>query len=98
MVATRKYEDYVKAAADAGVDLIISGAGLPMTLPEFSGSAKIAPIVSSRKSLSVISKYWKKKYDRKPDLVVIEYRRQAVISDSPTRKLMRILSQKKKLR
>lgn len=72
MVATRKYEDYVKAAADAGVDLIISGAGLPMTLPEFSGSAKIAPIVSSRKSLSVISKYWKKKYDRKPDLVVIE--------------------------
>ena len=66
MVATRKYEDYVKAAADAGVDLIISGAGLPMTLPEFSGSAKIAPIVSSRKSLSVISKYWKKKYDRKP--------------------------------
>ena len=52
--------------------MIISGAGLPMTLPEISGNAKIAPIVSSKKSLSVISKYWMKKYSRKPDLVVIE--------------------------
>lgn len=72
MVATRRYEDYVKAAVAAGVDLIISGAGLPMTLPGVSGNAKIAPIVSSKKSLSVIAKYWSKKYNRKPDLVVIE--------------------------
>ncbi|MBO5144203.1 MAG: nitronate monooxygenase [Lachnospiraceae bacterium] len=72
MVATKRYEDYVKAAVAAGVDLIISGAGLPMTLPDISGKSKIAPIVSSRKSLSVISKYWKKKYNRKPDLVIIE--------------------------
>ncbi len=72
MVATKRYEEYVKAAVDAGVDIIISGAGLPMTLPEVSGDAKIAPIVSSKKSLSVIAKYWNKKYNRKPDLVVIE--------------------------
>ncbi len=72
MVATKRYEDYVKAAVAAGVDLIISGAGLPMTLPEVAGKSKIAPIVSSRKSLGVIAKYWKKKFDRKPDLVVIE--------------------------
>lgn len=72
MVATRRYEDYVKAAVAAGVDLIISGAGLPMTLPEISGVAKIAPIVSSRKALRVIANHWRKKYDRKPDLVVIE--------------------------
>lgn len=72
MVATKRYEDYVKAAVKAGVDLIISGAGLPMTLPAVSGDVKIAPIVSSKKSLSVIAKYWLKKYDRKPDLVVIE--------------------------
>lgn len=72
MVATRRYEDYVKAAVAAGVDLIISGAGLPMTLPEISGAAKIAPIVSSRKALRVIANHWRKKYDRKPDLVVIE--------------------------
>ena len=74
MVATRRYEDYVKAAVEAGVDLIISGAGLPMTLPELVGQAKtkIAPIVSSTKSLTVIAKYWMKKYQRKPDMVVIE--------------------------
>lgn len=74
MVATRRYEEYVKAAVDAGVDLIISGAGLPMTLPELVGQAKtkIAPIVSSAKSLTVIAKYWMKKYQRKPDMVVIE--------------------------
>ena len=72
MVATKRYEEYVKAAVKAGVDIIISGAGLPMTLPMVSGDVKIAPIVSSKKSLSVIAKYWKKKYDRKPDLVVVE--------------------------
>ena len=63
MVATRKYEEYVKAAVAAGVDLIISGAGLPMTLPELvAGSkTKIAPIVSSLKSAQVILRYWLKK-------------------------------------
>lgn len=72
MVVTRRYEDYVRAAVAAGVDLVISGAGLPMNLPELAGNVKIAPIVSSRKALHVIARHWKKKYDRKPDLVVVE--------------------------
>lgn len=74
MVATRQYEEYVKAAVKAGADCIISGAGLPLNMPELTKGArtKIAPIVSSKKSLSVISKYWLKKYNRKPDFVVIE--------------------------
>lgn len=74
MVATREYERYVRAAIEAGADLIISGAGLPMKLPEIAGNAetKLAPIVSSLKSAEVIFKYWLKKYDRLPDLVVIE--------------------------
>ena len=74
MTATRRYEDYVKAAVAAGVDLIISGAGLPMNLPRLvSGSrTKIAPIVSSLKSAQVILRYWQKKHERLPDLVVID--------------------------
>lgn len=74
MVATREYERYVKAAVEAGADIIISGAGLPMKLPELTKGSrtKIAPIVSSLKSADVILKYWKKKYDRLPDLLVIE--------------------------
>ena len=74
MVATRQYEEYVKAAVKAGVDLIISGAGLPMTLPELTKgfATKLAPIVSSLKSVQVIWKYWEKKYNVAPDMVVIE--------------------------
>lgn len=74
MVATRKYEEYVKAAVEAGIDLIISGAGLPMELPKLVGAAKtkLAPIVSSVKSVQVIMRYWWKKYNRLPDAVVIE--------------------------
>jgi nitronate monooxygenase len=74
MVATKKYEQYVKTAAAAGADLIISGAGLPTMLPKFveGFQTKIAPIVSSIKSASVICKLWDRKYQRIPDLVVIE--------------------------
>ena len=74
MVATRRYEDYVRAAIEAGIDLIISGAGLPMDLPKLVGAAKtkLAPIVSSVKSVQVIMRYWWKKYSRLPDAVVIE--------------------------
>ena len=72
MVATKRYEEYVKAAVEAGVDLIVSGAGLPMNLPELVQNAKtkLVPIVSSVKSLHVIVKYWMKKYTRIPDAVV----------------------------
>lgn len=74
MTATKQYEEYVKAAVKAGADCIISGAGLPMNLPELvkNSRTKIAPIVSSRKSLSVIAKYWQKKYEKTPDFVVVE--------------------------
>lgn len=74
MVATRKYEEYVRAAVKAGADLIISGAGLPTLLPALveQSRTKIAPIVSSVKSASVICKLWDRKYKRCPDLVVIE--------------------------
>ena len=61
-------------AIEAGVDMIVSGAGLPMTLPVAAGKAKtkLVPIVSSVKSAHVICKYWLKKYDRLPDAIVIE--------------------------
>lgn len=74
MVAMRCYEEYVRAAIDAGADIIISGAGLPMELPRIAGESdvKLAPIVSTDKSAGVILKYWGKKYGRMPDLLVIE--------------------------
>ena len=82
MVATKNYASYVKKAVKAGADLIISGAGLPVGLPEYVAEAaeeagimlktKIAPIVSTVKSAMVICKLWDRKYHRAPDLVVIE--------------------------
>lgn len=74
MVALKFYEEYVRAAVDAGADLIISGAGLPTELPALveGSQTKIAPIVSTEKSAKVILKYWDKKYKRTADMVVIE--------------------------
>lgn len=55
MVATKEYASYVKTAVEAGIDLIISGAGLPVDLPALTekSKTKIAPIVSTVKSASV---------------------------------------------
>lgn len=74
MVALRHYEEYVQAAVEAGADIIISGAGLPTELPKLAGGSgtMLAPIVSTGRSASVILKFWDRKYNRVPDLLVIE--------------------------
>lgn len=74
MVATTDYEKYVEAAVKAKADIIISGAGLPMDLPEYveGSNTKIAPIVSSKKAMMVIVRQWMRKYNKLPDMVVIE--------------------------
>ncbi len=85
MVATKQYQLYVKEAVRNGADIIISGAGLPAALPEYVMEAekelgkepkrlhtKLAPIVSSVKSATVICKLWDRRYHMAPDLVIIE--------------------------
>ena len=63
MVAMKNYEQYVKRAAEIGADFIVSGAGLPVELPEYvkNYNIKIAPIVSTEKSAHVILNYWSKR-------------------------------------
>ena len=74
MVATKQYAEYVKTAVEAKADVIISGAGLPINLPDLvKGSvSKIAPIVSSLKATAIILKMWDRKYNRTADFIVIE--------------------------
>ena len=74
MVATRQYADAVRTAVDCGIDAVISGAGLPLALPEYvpEGAALIAPIVSSGRAAALIARVWQQKYQRQPDFVVIE--------------------------
>lgn len=49
MVAMHGYETYVKTAAEAGADLIVCGAGLPVDLPAYTAGtpAALAPVISS---------------------------------------------------
>ncbi|EQI28082.1 nitronate monooxygenase family protein [Clostridioides difficile Y171] len=74
MVAMKEYETYVKEAVKAGVDLIISGAGLPNKLPSLvkGSNVKIAPIVSTAKAANVILKMWDRKEKTTADLIVVE--------------------------
>ena len=74
MTAMNDYESYVREAVKAGVDFIVSGAGLPVDLPAYTEGidTAIAPIVSTEKSASVILKYWDKKYKKIPDLLIVE--------------------------
>lgn len=74
MVATTNYVETVKTAIEAGIDTIISGAGLPMELPELAKgkSVAIAPIVSSGKAAKIICKSWDRKSGTVPDFIVIE--------------------------
>ncbi len=74
MVAVNNYKEYVRTSVEEGIDLIISGAGLPLELPELvkGSTVKIAPIVSSSKAASVICKLWDKRYAKAPDMVIVE--------------------------
>lgn len=74
MAASTNYDEYVKAAVDAGANLIISGAGLPMSLPSLckETATKIAPIISSAKAGALILKMWDKRHGTTADAVVFE--------------------------
>lgn len=74
LVAMNNYEQLVKSAVEAGVDLIISGAGLPTALPAMvkGTKTKAVPIVSSGKAATVITKLWDHRYSYIPDLIIVE--------------------------
>lgn len=74
LVAITEYATMVKTAVEEGIDLIISGAGLPLSLPEFikGTHTKAVPIVSSAKAAGIICKSWDKKHGYVPDAVVVE--------------------------
>ncbi len=74
LAALSNFEDLARTASREGVDYIISGAGLPLRLPEFAeGSpAKLIPIVSSARVAQILIKSWEKRYNRIPDAFVVE--------------------------
>ncbi|QEK13546.1 nitronate monooxygenase [Crassaminicella thermophila] len=74
MTALTNFEEMVKVAVKEKVDIIFSGAGMPMKLPELvkDSITKIAPIVSSGKVAKLICKQWDRKHNYLPDAIVVE--------------------------
>ncbi len=74
MVASKRYNDYIKEISTMDIDAIISGAGLPLNLPELVQNKELllGVIVSSGKAAQLICKVWDTRYNRIPDFIVIE--------------------------
>ncbi len=75
LYAINDYGRVVRDACEAGADIIITGAGLPTDMPEFTKDfpdVALVPIVSTPRAFRVIAKRWEKRYKRLPDAVIVE--------------------------
>lgn len=74
MTALNDFEEMVQTAVRERIDIIFSGAGLPLKLPGLvkDSMTRIAPIVSSAKAAAVLCKHWDKKFNYLPDAIVVE--------------------------
>ena len=75
LYAINDYGRVVRDACEAGADIIVTGAGLPTNMPEFTKDfpdVALVPIVSSAKALKIICKRWTQRYNKIPDAVIVE--------------------------
>jgi nitronate monooxygenase len=75
MVAVTNFADFVRTAIEEKIDIIFSGAGLPLNLPEYlkgSTHTKLVPIVSSGRAANIIIRKWTDKFNYVPDAIVVE--------------------------
>lgn len=75
MVAMTNFADMARIAIAEKVDIIFSGAGLPLDLPSYlekESTTKLVPIVSSARAVRIICEKWMSHYNYLPDAVVVE--------------------------
>ena len=75
MSVLTNFSDMVKTSIEEGIDIIFSGAGLPLDLPKYLGvgmKTKLVPIVSSGRAASIIAQKWQQNYNYLPDAFVVE--------------------------
>jgi len=75
LYAINDYGRVVNDACEAGANIIITGAGLPTNMPEFTANfpdVACVPIVSSAKALTIIAKRWEQRYKKIPDALIVE--------------------------
>ncbi len=67
-------KDLIHTAAKEGIKLIVSGASLPLRLPELVGDlgAHLIPIISSGRAADLVLRTWDKRYQLTADAVVLE--------------------------
>ena len=74
LYAINDYGRVVRDACEAGFNMIITGAGLPTNMPEFTKDypdVALIPIVSSARALKLICKKWQR-YNKIPDAIIVE--------------------------
>jgi len=79
MRAVSDYANCVRRSLEAGVDMVVVGAGLPLDLPDLAADhpkALLVPILSDARGVALIVKKWERK-KRLPDAIVIEHPRLA---------------------
>lgn len=74
LAAMNNYNELLMTAIEEGIDMIVTGAGLPLDLPKLveGTKTKIAPIVSSGKAAALISKVYDKRFGRTTDVFIVE--------------------------
>jgi len=74
LAAMTTYDELIRTAIEEGIDLIVTGAGLPLELPRMveGTETKIAPVVSSGKAARLISKVYDKKFGIPADMFIVE--------------------------
>ncbi len=67
-------KDLIQTAAAEGIQFIVSGASLPLRLPELVGDLKVylVPIISSGRAADIVLRTWDKRYHLTADAVVLE--------------------------
>ena len=79
MRAVSDYAAYVKVSLEAGSDMVVVGAGLPLDLPDLAAdfpNVLLVPILSDARGVQLVVRKWERK-KRMPDAIVIEHPRLA---------------------
>ena len=74
MHAINDYDKYASFLATQEIDFIVSGAGLPVDLPEYIKGTKVkgAFIISSARAARLLLKSWDRRYQYMPEFIVCE--------------------------
>ncbi len=75
LVAARDYPQMAETAAEHGANLIVTGAGLPLDLPQYTQNypdVALVPSVATVAAAQTLCETWHQQYQRLPDALILE--------------------------